>query len=100
MDVVQRYFKALTKIWGMPCIDLFATRLNRQIARFAAWKPDPDCDFVNAFSVCWSDIYVYVFCPFSLIGRCVQKIRREQAECMMIIPVWPTQSWYSALYSY
>lgn len=89
-------FKALTKIWGMPCIDLFATRLNRQIARFAAWKPDPDCDFVNAFSVCWSDIYIYVFPPFSLIGRCVQKIRREQAECMMIIPVWPTQSWYSS----
>lgn len=37
------------------------------------------------------------FSPFRLIARCLQKIAMEKAEGIMIVPLWPTQPWYSQL---
>ncbi|XP_045175553.2 uncharacterized protein LOC123536429 [Mercenaria mercenaria] len=33
----------------------------------------------------------------SLTGRVIAKIRADQAECIMVVPLWPTQNWWSAL---
>ena len=40
------------EIWGAPELDMFATRMNTQLPRFAAWHPDPK--IINAFSCDWS----------------------------------------------
>lgn len=90
-------FNLLTEKWYIPDIDLFATRLNSQLPKYASWKPDPGCEVIDAFSISWSDLYCYAFPPFSLLGRVVQKVRRDKAYCMIIAPVWPTQSWFSDL---
>lgn len=90
-------FKQLVEIWGIPDIDLFATRLNTQLALYSSWKPDPGCKFIDAFSESWCDLYCYIFPPFSLLGRVVQKLRRDQAEGIVVVPMWPTQSWFSDL---
>ena len=37
--------------FGLPEIDMFASRLNKQISRFVSWKPDPDAEAVDAFAV-------------------------------------------------
>lgn len=37
-------------IWGTPQIDLFASRLKKQLHRYAAWKPDPNAEIIDAFS--------------------------------------------------
>lgn len=37
------------------------------------------------------------FSPFSLIGRCLHKIRLDQAAILLIAPVWLTQAWYPLL---
>ena len=34
-------FLELVKIFGSPAIDLFASRLKRQVTTFVSWKPDP-----------------------------------------------------------
>ena len=34
-------FRQIQDLWVSPEIDLFATRVNRQLAMFASWKPDP-----------------------------------------------------------
>ena len=93
----KNIFNSITKMWGTPEIDMFASRLNKQISKFVSWKPDPDSQFVNAFSVSWTDMYFYAFPPFSVLGRCIQKIHRDKAECILIAPIWPTQSWYTIL---
>ena len=35
-------FEKLVKAFGLPDIDLFATRLNHQLPTYVSWLPDPD----------------------------------------------------------
>ena len=93
----ENIFKLLIEIWGTPDIDLFATRLNTQLSTYSSWKPDPGCKFIDAFTVSWSSLFSSIFAPFSLLGRVVQKLRRDRAESRVIAPIWPTQSWYADL---
>ena len=90
-------FHEISNRFGKPNIDLFASRLNRQIAVYCSWKPDPKAIFVDAFSIDWNVYYGYLNPPFSLLGRCVQKIREDGAECIVVAPVWPTQTWFPQL---
>jgi len=66
-------------------IILFASRLNNQIRRYSSWKSDPDAEFVNAFSCCWSQFYSYAFPPFSLVSRTLQNVRTDQADCLIVV---------------
>lgn len=90
-------FKRITETWGKPSIDLFASRMNHQVAQYASWKPDPGASYIDAFSITWSETFFYAFPPFSLIARCLQKMETDLAEGLMIVPMWPTQPWYSKL---
>ena len=85
--------------YGMPSIDLFASRINRKVPRYVSWRPDPGAQFVDAFSFSWSQEQFYAFPPFSLILRCLKKIEMEEGEGIIIVPVWPTQPWYPKLMS-
>ena len=75
-------------------IDLFASRLNNQLDAYCSWKPDPGCTYVDAFSINWSNFNFFAFPPFSLIPKCVQKIIQDKAKGILLIPVWPTQTWF------
>ena len=91
-------FQQITDIWGKPTIDLFASRLNkRQINCYASWKPDPEANYVDAFSISWNNHLFYAFPPFSLIARCLQKIEMENSKGIITVPMWETQPWYSQL---
>ena len=75
-------FQRIVTAYRMPQIDLFATRANTQLRKFVSWIPDPQSAAINAFSVQWSDPLSYVFPPFSLIMRCVQRIKiRKGKSC-------------------
>lgn len=76
---------------------MFASRLNRQLERYAAWRPDPEAEIIDAFSACWTDLFIYAFPPFSLIARLVAKLSLDQGECILIAPVWTSQSWFPAV---
>ena len=93
----KQTFDQICKHFGTPTIDLFASRLNRQLDNFVSWHPDPDAAAVDAFTTDWCNWFFYAFPPFSLITRCLQKISFEGAEGIMIVPDWPTQSWYARL---
>lgn len=88
-------FNDITRLFGKPNIDLFANSLNAQVEMYCSWKPDPNASFVDAFTIDWSKFFSYIFPPFSLIGKCLQKIMEERAECIMVVPVWTTQVWYN-----
>ncbi|MCG7878915.1 MAG: hypothetical protein N0C90_21665, partial [Candidatus Thiodiazotropha endolucinida] len=83
--------------WNTPDIDMFASRLNRQLKRYASWKPDPEAEIIDAFTCSWSDLYMYVFPPFSLISRLVAKLKQDQGECILIAPVWTSQTWFPSV---
>ena len=93
-------FHSLEGKFGQFCIDLFASRLNAQLECFVAWKPDPLAQHVDAFSLNWGKFKLaYIFPPFSLLQRCLQKVTSDQAEAVIVAPHWPTQVWFSRMAS-
>jgi len=87
-------FKVILSFYPELNIDLFATRLNTQLALYCSWKFDPaGCAFVDALTIDWSKVNFYAFPPFSLIPRCLQKIAQDQAKGFLIIALRPTQAW-------
>ncbi|XP_072017157.1 uncharacterized protein [Amphiura filiformis] len=82
-----------------PTIDLFASRNNAQLPRYVSWLPDPGAEAVDALCLDWGTLDFYAFPPFCLIGRCLQKIIQDEAEGLLIVPKWPTQSWFPQMLS-
>ncbi len=90
-------FRYICKKFGTPQIDLFASRINTQLARYVAWRPDPDAEHVDAFSIPWRGFYGYAFPPFSVLMQVLQKVERESSNFILVAPEWPTKPWYPRL---
>ena len=91
-------FDNITQEYGLPDIDLFASRLNRQIPTYASWKPDPESTYIDAMSISWTGKFVYIFPPFSMLWPVITKLEQDKVEeAIIIAPRWPTQSWYPRL---
>jgi len=80
-------------------IDLFASRTNTQLPMYCSWRPDPAALAVDALSLPWGNhqAHMYMFPPFALITRCLEKVRLEQARAVLVAPVWHNQLWYPYL---
>ena len=78
-------------------IDLFASRLNKQLNRYMSWQPDPQAEAVDAFAVDWSLFNSYIFPPFSMLPRVLMKLEEDQANAVVIAPLWTAQSWFPKL---
>ena len=92
-----KIFKLICQKFGQPDIDMFASRLNCQLRPFVSWKPDPECWAVDAFYVDWSQRFIYCFPPFSVIQRTLRKWEEDDAEGILIFPIWPTAAWFPQL---
>lgn len=80
-----------------PDIDLFASRINTQLATFGSYRPDPCATHVNAFTINWHGQKVYCFPPFACVGAVVQKAIQDKIEGLIVVPNWPNQLWYPLL---
>ena len=81
-----------------PCdIDLFASRVNNQLPCYVSWEPDPYAWAIDSFTIDWSSCKGYIFPPFALILRILQKIEHEEACGILIVPLWTSQSWFPKL---
>ena len=49
--------RKISDIFGTPEIDLFASRLNKQLDVYASWMPDPDSTIIDAVSISWRNKY-------------------------------------------
>jgi hypothetical protein len=89
-------FRNLSCVWPSD-IELFSSHWNAQLPSFVSWRPQPGASAVNAFSLNGSNHAGYAFLPFSLIPKCLEKLRREKANLVLICPVWPGQPWFPIL---
>lgn len=78
----------------MPDIDLFASRTNKKCKMFVSWHKDPESAAVDAFTLNWSSLKFYAFPPFSQILRVLNKIERDEATGIVVVPKWETQPWF------
>lgn len=70
-------FCKIIVILGTTDIDLFECRLDHQLPKYVSWKPVPGACHTDAFSFSWSGKFVYIFPPFSLLNRCLQKLEND-----------------------
>ena len=84
---IEQYF-------GSPDIDLFASRLNYKVTPYCSYRPDPNAKLVDAFTFNWGTNFNYIFPPFSILGAVLRKIVQDQADAIVIAPLWPTQPWF------
>ena len=91
------FTETVTNLSFTPTVDLFASRINKQLDRFFSYRPDPEAEVIDAFSVDWGDIKFYAFPPFNIINRVLQKVVADEATGIIIVPEWPTQIWYHML---
>lgn len=87
-------FQKIIKRFGPPDIDLFASRVNKKCNVYVSWLHDPDASAIDAFTLNWSRFFFYAFPPFSIILRTLEKIIADQAEGILVVPMWPSQPWY------
>ena len=76
-----------------PNIDCFANKLNAELDSYVSFKPDTYATAIDAFSLNWSFYKCYVFPPFSVVHKVLQKIRVDKAMVLCVFPEWPTQPW-------
>ena len=89
-------FNDICRVYGVPTIDLFATRINTQLPLFYSWKPDPDALGTDAFLINWNtQSSLYAFPPFRIIKDVIQKLKEEKASMLAILPLWSTQPWFA-----
>ena len=97
----QDIYHQICSIVGFePEIDLFAERLNSKCAKYCSWELDPYATHIDAFSVDWNQyMYLYSFCPFSMISRVLHQFQTLQPEkrLLLIVPVWRTQAWWTII---
>ncbi|KAI5634270.1 hypothetical protein NE865_12999 [Phthorimaea operculella] len=82
MDVIFRHY-------GVPQIDLFATRQTRVVERYVSKVcRDYSAQFCNAFSRPWQFQLVWVFPPPSLLPRVLHHLNSAQGEYLVVAPMW------------
>ena len=90
-------FSRVVNLLGPVDLDVFASRLNCQCAKYVAGQPDPDAFRIDAFSFSWDGFKIYAFPPFSLVGKVLAKILTEDVNGTLIVPLWTTQFWFPRL---
>ena len=75
-----------------------ATVSNSRLPQFMSPIPEPQALAVDALSQDWQGRSMYMFPPFPLLSKVIQKLRSTQeAEVILISPWWPKQSWFPHL---
>ena len=88
------YKQLISMINFEPKIDIMASRVNFQVKPYISYKPDVDAKFIDAFSIEWSGLDFYCFPPFNMVLRCLQKIIKEKASGILIVPYWEAQPFF------
>lgn len=90
-------FNKIMENYGNCTVDLFASSQNHQIIPYVSYLPDDKALAINAFSINWANYFSYIFPPFSCYGVILQKLEEEQADAVMIAPIFSTQPWFPKL---
>ena len=95
------YSSAVASLHVTPTVDCFATNQNRKCDRFFAPAHDQwglGAAAIDGLLQPWSsETLPYLHPPISLIPKVLLKIRQERISAVMVVPFWPTHSWWSSL---
>ena len=83
------------RIFGLPEVDLFASRLTSQVPRyFTLDRRDPLALGVDALLHPWEFLVMYAFPPPAMVLSVLQKFRRSPGRLLLVAPFWPDAPWF------
>ena len=89
--------REIQKQFGPLEVDLFASRLSAQLPTYFSWRPDPEILATDAFTQDWTSLKGYANPPWGLLNRVLAQTRLQEANLILVAPVWKAQMWYPAL---
>jgi hypothetical protein len=89
--------RQIVSVWGVPEVDLFATRLNNKFPMFVSPIPDHRAVAVDALSLDWNKLTAYTYPPTALIPMVLKKIRNSVCRIVLVVPAWPARAWFPDL---
>ena len=78
-----------------PQIDLFASKLNHQLARYASWVQDA-ASLGNAWSLQWTEPS-WLNPPWAVVHRALLKVQKDKALVLACLPAWTAAPWWPLL---
>ena len=94
----REIFSRLCRHFFQPNVDLFASRLNKQLPCFVSWFPELGAIASDAFTLDWKQYSPYIFPPFNLVGKVLNKIISDGVDrAILVFPIWRSQSWFPVL---
>ncbi|CAG2251239.1 unnamed protein product [Mytilus edulis] len=93
----SKYFQQVQDQTGPLEIDVFASRLNFKLKKYCELetRSNQSCD--RRISDAMDNNKRLPLPPFSMIGRCLSKSRKDKATLLVIAPAWQAQPWYPML---
>ena len=86
--------------WGLPTVDLFANRLNKQLSMYFSPCHDNQAMGVDALLCSWPNLVCYAFPPTTILDKVALKIQQERpSRLLLVAPWWPTKPWFPTLMS-
>ena len=58
-----------------------------------SWELDLESWRMNAFTFCWTNMFLYCFPPFRILPRVIRKVCVDGAKALIVAPQWTTQTW-------
>ena len=96
----QSVFDGLTRRFGLPDVDLFASTSNHRLPLFLSRTERTLAGGPDALAVPWDRWpYVYLFPPptTSLMLAVVRKLEGYRGRVLLVAPRWETQPWFLPL---
>ena len=88
-------------LWDMgnsTTVDMFTTVHNTHLPQFMSPILEPRALVIDALSQVRQGRSMYMFSPFRLLSKVIQKLRTIQdGEVILIAPWWPSQLWFPHL---
>ena len=90
---IERHFPEMN-------VDLFSSQLTFQLPRYFSWRADPAAEATDAFQQSWkAPVRGFANPPWNLIGKVLSTVEKQEAEVVLVAPIWPSQPWYPKLLS-
>ena len=93
-------FASLVTRFGLPQIDLFASRKTAQLGDYLTYSHRTPAGGPDAFEEDWNRWdFIYLFPPpaTTVLSKVIVKLRSFQGKALFIAPYWPAQPWFREL---
>ncbi|VDI65147.1 Hypothetical predicted protein [Mytilus galloprovincialis] len=97
-SIEKNVFHDLSCTFGPFTVDRFSTHYNAQSSRFNSRIWCPGTEAINAFSQFWGGDTNWLVPPPSLVAMTINKIIKDKAKCMLVIPEWKSAPYWPLLY--